>query len=231
MTTTIIEARSITKSFLENGSTRRPLDDLDLTVDRGELVTILGRSGSGKSTLLGILGGLDRHYAGSLRLFDKNLKHLSDDELARLRHERIGFVFQSYHLLSHLDVLGNVLAPTLFGLPHRDDHRRARDLLDRLGLGDRLRDPISALSGGQRQRVALARALLCDPELLLCDEPTGNLDADTSHEIVLLFRELAERDHVTIVAVTHASELARAGSRSLRLEAGRLESHVVGVAS
>jgi putative ABC transport system ATP-binding protein len=226
--TTIIEARSVSKSFLENGSTRRPLDELDLTVERGELVTILGRSGSGKSTLLGILGGLDRHYAGSLLLFGRNLKHLSDDELARLRHERIGFVFQSYHLLSHLDVLGNVLAPTLFGLPHRDDERRAHDLLERVGLGDRVRDPVSALSGGQRQRVALARALLCDPELLLCDEPTGNLDAETSHEIVILFRELVDRDRLTIVAVTHASELASAGSRSLRLEAGRLEEQAAG---
>ena len=220
--TTILEARSITKAFHVEGATRRPLDALDLRVERGELVTILGRSGSGKSTLLGILGGLDAQFSGALELFGRDVRRLSDDDLARLRHERIGFVFQAYHLLPHLDVLQNVLVPTLFGLPRRDDRRRARDLLERLGLGDRATDRVSELSGGQRQRVALARALLCDPELLLCDEPTGNLDAETSHEIVELFRELVGRDHLTIIAVTHADELAHAGSRSLRLDDGRL---------
>jgi putative ABC transport system ATP-binding protein len=220
--TTILEARAITKAFRDDGASRRPLDEVDLRVERGELVTILGRSGSGKSTLLGILGGLDRAFTGSLELFGRDVRRLTDDELARLRHERIGFVFQTYHLLPHLDVVQNVLVPTLFGLPHKDDRRRARDLLERLGLGDRLADRVSVLSGGQRQRVALARALLCDPELLLCDEPTGNLDSETSHEIVELFGELVRRDHLTIVAVTHSDELARAGTRSLRLDDGHL---------
>jgi len=173
----LVRADRLTKHYGDGPARRAALDGVALSIEEGELCCVLGPSGSGKSTLLAILGGLDRAFSGTVELFGKDVSALRDRELSRLRGERIGFVFQAFHLLPHLSVLDNVLAPALFadeaaGLP-----ARALALLDKLGLADRAEDTPSHLSGGQRQRVAIARALLLRPKLLLCDEPTGNLDA------------------------------------------------------
>lgn len=233
----VVVAHGIVKRFRDGASVREPLSGVDLEVDEGEIVCVMGRSGSGKSTLLGIVGGLDRDFEGSLSLFGRDASALSDRELSHLRGDKIGFVFQAYHLLSHLTVLDNVLAPSLFrthdgahGSSHGSNHgssygssydRKARALLERLGLGDRLHDRPPQLSGGQRQRVALARALLLEPALLVCDEPTGNLDGETARVIVTIFHELAERG-VAVLLATHADRLADASARTLRLHEGTL---------
>lgn len=188
------------------------------------MVLIFGPSGCGKSTLLGLMGGLDRAYTGTLRLFGRDAARLSDAELSRLRAERIGFVFQAFHLLPHLDVLANVTAPSLFvddGADGRQVKERGLRVLERVGLGDRAQLTPAELSGGQRQRVAIARALLHDPDLLLCDEPTGNLDRDTGAQIIELFAALHADLHTTIVIVTHEDRMAALTHRKLFMLDGR----------
>jgi putative ABC transport system ATP-binding protein len=201
---------------------RVALDGVHLEVYAGEFVTVLGPSGSGKSTLLHIVGGLDLGYEGKVGLFGHDLGTLDDRALSRLRGERIGFVFQAFHLLAHLSVLDNVLAPSLFAPSPGELPRRAMELLDRLGMAARADDMPAELSGGQRQRVAIARALLCRPALLLCDEPTGNLDAETGAQTIELFQELHREGGLTVVAVTHEERLARAASRIVHLREGRI---------
>ena len=218
----VIRVESLTKTHGDGRAARRALDGVSLSVDEGELVAVLGQSGSGKSTLLGIVGGLDRRYEGRVELFDKNLARLGDAELSRLRGQKIGFVFQAFHLLPHLSVLDNVLAPSLFAPTGGDPRARALSVLDRLGLADRAADLPGQLSGGQRQRVAIARALLPRPRLLLCDEPTGNLDAETGARIVALFRELHAEGGLTLLAVTHEDRLASIATRTIRLRDGRV---------
>jgi putative ABC transport system ATP-binding protein len=210
------------KHYGDGPARRAALDGLALTIDEGELLAVLGPSGSGKSTLLGILGGLDRAYEGHVEVFGKDLRKLADREISRLRGERIGFVFQAFHLLPHLTVLDNVLAPALFTAGAGELHARALSLLDRLGLADRAGDTPAHLSGGQRQRVAIARALLRRPSLLLCDEPTGNLDAETGARTIELFRDLHREGGLTVVAVTHEERLAVAATRTLQLREGKL---------
>jgi putative ABC transport system ATP-binding protein len=220
-----IQAERVTRVHDAGKGTRHALSDVDFTVKSGEFVAVLGPSGSGKSTLLSIIGGLDRAYKGEVRLWGEDIGAMSDTRLARLRGERIGFVFQHFHLLAHLSVLENVTTPALFDPNARDevDVRRAKELLERLGLADRTTDTPAELSGGQRQRVAIARALLRRPKLLLCDEPTGNLDADTGAQTIALFEELYRQDGLTIVAVTHEERLARVASRVVRLRDGRID--------
>ncbi len=220
-----LRIEGLVKRFGEGQARRPALDGVELSVDEGELVAVLGPSGSGKSTLLGIAGGLDRDYEGKVEVLGKDLRALGDRELSALRGASIGFVFQAFHLLGHLTVIENVLAPALFagdagdagGLP-----ARAAALLDRLGLGDRANDVPPQLSGGQRQRVAIARALLRKPRLLLCDEPTGNLDAETGARTVELFRELHREQELTIVAVTHEERLAKVATRTVHIRDGKL---------
>lgn len=220
-----IQAERVTRVHDAGKGTRHALSDVDFTVKNGEFVAVLGPSGSGKSTLLSIIGGLDRAYKGQVHLWGDDIGAMSDTRLARLRGERIGFVFQHFHLLAHLSVLENVTTPALFDPNARDevDVRRAKELLERLGLADRTTDTPAELSGGQRQRVAIARALLRRPKLLLCDEPTGNLDADTGAQTIALFEELYRQDGLTIVAVTHEERLARVASRVVRLRDGRID--------
>jgi putative ABC transport system ATP-binding protein len=186
----------------------------------------MGRSGSGKSTLLHVLGGLDREYRGSVQLFGQELLRLSDQKLSLLRNAKIGFVFQSFHLLDHISCVENVLLPNAFAespLPRRRAHEQAREALFRVGLSDRWQARPSELSGGQKQRVAIARALLFAPELLLCDEPTGNLDAHTGQQIIELFGRL-NQDGLTLLLVTHELRVAQAARRILRLSDGQLVS-------
>ena len=218
----VVAVDRLRKVYGDGTGARAALDGVSLAVQKGDFLVILGQSGSGKSTLLGIAGGLDRAYEGKVSLFGQDVAGLSDRALARLRGRKIGFVFQAFHLLGHISVLDNVLAPALFDPSPGDLSDRALAVLDRLGLKDRAADFPAQLSGGQRQRVAIARALLHEPELLLCDEPTGNLDAETGDRTIQLFREL-HRDGLTVLAVTHEERLARAATRVIRLENGRID--------
>jgi putative ABC transport system ATP-binding protein len=218
----VIRIEGLQKHYGDGPARRAALDGVSLRIEQGELLAVLGPSGSGKSTLLGILGGLDRAYQGQVEVFGQDLQGLSDRALSRLRGERIGFVFQAFHLLPHLTVLDNVLAPALFAQDSADLRARAPKLLERLGLADRAGDTPAHLSGGQRQRVAIARALLRRPALLLCDEPTGNLDTETGARTIDLFRELHAEGGLTLVAVTHEERLAVAATRTLQIRDGKI---------
>jgi putative ABC transport system ATP-binding protein len=218
-----VRAVGLTKLYGDGGAARAALDGIELSIDEGELVAVLGPSGSGKSTLLGVIGGLDRAFTGRVEVFGDDLRGLGDGALSRLRGARIGFVFQAFHLLPHLRVIDNVMAPALFAPDGAALTGRAMSLLERLGLADRARDTPAQLSGGQRQRVAIARALLRRPKLLLCDEPTGNLDAETGARTIELFRDLHREEALTIVAVTHEARLADVATRTVRLRDGKIE--------
>jgi len=200
------------------------LDHVDLNVDKGEFVAVMGTSGSGKSTLMNILGCLDTPDEGNYRLLDNEVAALDDDELSRIRNQHIGFVFQSFHLLPRLTALENVTLPLRYSdVDLAEAQRVAADLLQRLGLSDRMDHKPNQLSGGQRQRVAIARSMINQPPLLLADEPTGNLDSKTSVEIMELFTELNDRGQ-TILMVTHEDEIAAHAGRVIHMRDGRIES-------
>jgi len=213
--------RGIEKVHSKAGAPVRALDGVDLDVMRGSYVALTGASGSGKSTLLHVLGCLDRPTAGSYRLAGDEVAVLAPDELAR-RRRTIGFVFQSFHLLARLSALDNVALPLRYaGVAQRERRERAAALLARVGLGERLSHRPGELSGGQQQRVAIARALVAQPELLLCDEPTGNLDSHAGADIVELLEELW-REGRTLIVVTHDEGLALRAQRVLRMRDGRV---------
>jgi len=221
----VVRATEIVKRYGDGKATKVAVDQVSLDVDDGDFLAIVGPSGCGKSTLLGILGCLDRSFEGSLSLFGRDVRAMNDAQLAGLRGSRIGFVFQAFHLLGHVDARDNVLAPVLFVRERPDEKKlraRADALLEEVGLGGRGDDMPSTFSGGERQRLAVARALLLEPELLLCDEPTGNLDLATGRSVTELFLRLHEERGLTIVAVTHEEQLAEAASRTIRLSAGRV---------
>jgi len=198
------------------------LSNITLTVARGEFVALQGTSGSGKSTLLHLLGLLDRPTAGTYRLLGRDVSGLSDDELSRLRNTTLGFVFQSFYLVPYATALENVLLPGMYsGLPQTELRTRALALLDRVGLADRVHFKPANLSGGQQQRVAMARALLNDPQLILADEPTGQLDSATSQEIMRLFSQV-NAGGTSIVLVTHDEAVAQKARRVIRLADGRI---------
>lgn len=222
--TPVIEAHRLGRQFEVDGKPVVALADLDVSVAPGERLAIVGRSGAGKSTLLNLIGALDRDYTGSLRVLGQDLRQLDDRRLARFRNRSIGFVFQSFHLLPGLDVGRNVLLPAAFAgdLDHAALERRAHGLLEELGLGGRFRQPPQQLSGGERQRVALARALLLEPPLLVCDEPTGSLDADTAGQLLELLLRMQQRTAATLVVVTHDPTVAARCDRVLTLAGGRL---------
>jgi putative ABC transport system ATP-binding protein len=198
------------------------LDDVSLRIDRGEFVAIVGPSGSGKSTMMNILGCLDRPTHGAYVLDGTAVAGLDDDALARLRSRAIGFIFQSYNLLPRTSALENVATPLLYqGVGRSERHRRAGAVLERLGLGDRVDHEPSELSGGQQQRVAIARALVTEPDLILADEPTGNLDSHAGAEVTALLGDL----HVsgrTVVLITHDLEVAATADRQIHLRDGRI---------
>ena len=199
------------------------LDHVDLRIEEGDFVAVMGPSGSGKSTLMNILGCLDTPDDGRYRLLEESVDRLDDTELSRIRNEKIGFVFQSFHLLPRMTALENVLLPLRYSDQDANEHRdRGIDLLTRLGLADRLDHRPNQLSGGQRQRVAIARSLINAPPLLLADEPTGNLDSRTSGEIMALFQEL-NRQGQTILMVTHEEEIAAHARRLIRMRDGKIE--------
>jgi putative ABC transport system ATP-binding protein len=199
------------------------LRGIDLHIKRGEYAAILGPSGSGKSTLMHILGCLDTPTTGHYRLDGSPVEKLKRNELAQVRSEKIGFVFQSFNLLAHATAEGNVELPLIYnGTRRRQRRQRAAELLERVGLGHRREHKPSELSGGQRQRVALARALAADPDLILADEPTGNLDTASGEEVVALFEELVAEGR-TVIIVTHDIEIAQRARRIIRLRDGLIE--------
>jgi putative ABC transport system ATP-binding protein len=219
----VISTKALCRRFHVGDSWVHALDHVDLEVGEGDFVAVMGPSGSGKSTLMNILGCLDTPDEGRYRLLDREVSSLDDTALSRMRNSNIGFVFQSFHLLPRLTALENVLLPLRFG--ERDPatmRAKAGELLDRLGLGDRMAHRPNQLSGGQRQRVAIARSLINTPSLLLADEPTGNLDSRTSEEIMALFAEL-NRDGQTILMVTHEDEIAAHAQRLIRMRDGKIE--------
>jgi putative ABC transport system ATP-binding protein len=217
----VISARDLVRSFDDGArGVVRVLDGATLSVQPGEFVAVVGRSGSGKSTLLNVLGGLDTAYSGEVSIGGQRITALDDAALSRFRGAQVGFVFQSFHLVDGLTAAENVSLPALFG-PQVDADARAREALERVGLDGKLERIPSQLSGGERQRVAIARALFARPKVLLCDEPTGNLDAQTAAQVVDLFAEL-NRGGLTIVAVTHEERLRSAASRLLTLAEGKL---------
>jgi ABC-type lipoprotein export system ATPase subunit len=200
------------------------LADATFTIEKGDYVALMGASGSGKSTLMNTLGCLDRPTTGSYRLAGEEIAKMSRDGRARIRNDRIGFVFQNFNLLARTPALENVELPLLYAkhLPAHERHRRARDMLERVGLGDRLDHHTSQLSGGQQQRVAIARALVNEPDILMADEPTGNLDTRTSREVIDLFRKLNDESGLTVILVTHDQAVARHARRQLVLRDGRI---------
>src|SRR5215471_10080524 len=204
----IIETQSLTKTFGNNGAAVHALRGIDMTVGRGEFVALIGPSGSGKSTLMAILGCLDSPSTGRYFLDGEPVEGLSGPDLARIRNEKIGFVFQNYNLLPKASIVRNVELPLLYaGVSRKERRRRALELLERVGIPDKANVLPAALSGGQRQRVAIARALANDPAVLLADEPTGALDSKTGAEVLGLFQEL-NRAGNTVVLVTHDPHIA-----------------------
>lgn len=199
------------------------LEGIDLQVARGEMLSIVGASGSGKSTLLNLVGGLDRPSAGEIRIDGRTIASLSDDDLTRLRRDKIGFIFQFFNLLPSLNCLENVALPLhLKGIPKKKTTERARELLEMVQLGQRLDHLPDELSGGERQRVAIARALAFYPPILLADEPTGNLDSRTGAEILKLIHDLHQRLGATVLIVTHDAGVAESCARTVTLRDGRL---------
>ncbi|MAW75894.1 MAG: macrolide ABC transporter ATP-binding protein [Planctomycetes bacterium] len=218
----MVQMENIRRTFGEVQAEVVALDGVDLSIDYGEFVAVVGASGSGKSTLLQILGCLDRADEGTFILDGRDVQSLSGREMARVRNETIGFVFQSFHLLGDRDALENVALP----LEYRRgsiSKTRPREVLDRVGLLDRVTHRPSQLSGGERQRVAIARALVKEPRLLLCDEPTGNLDSESGDQLLDLLSELRTELNTTLVLVTHDSQVACRADRILTLKDGRWE--------
>ena len=207
-------------------TTEHVLKGVDLDIESGDFLTIVGRSGSGKTTLLNLIGALDTNYRGSIEVDGKKLGALSDRELSAYRNQRIGFVFQFFHLLEHMSCLENVMLPALFSrtsdAKRSDIEERAMEKLRAVDLVEKANVRPNNLSGGQKQRVAIARALLNDPTLMICDEPTGNLDRETGEEILRLFLRLNQEHQLTFVIVTHDHFVSDAASRVIRLENGKI---------
>ena len=218
--TPIIHTSALTKVFGSNGTAVHALRGIDLTVERGEFAALIGPSGSGKSTLMAILGCLDKPTAGTYALDGRRVEALSGRELAEIRNEKIGFVFQQYNLLPKASVSRNVELPMLYaGIGRKERRRRSQELLERVGIPEKAKVLPAALSGGQRQRVAIARALANHPALLLADEPTGALDQKTGHEVLDLFRDL-HRQGNTIIIVTHDLSIAATAQRQIEIMDG-----------
>lgn len=221
---TVIKLRNIIRDFQLGQQTVHVLKGIDLDVQRGEYVALMGASGSGKSTLMNIIGCLDTPTDGSYALDGRDVSQMSDDELAEIRNHDIGFVFQTFNLIPRQTALQNVALPLVYaGKPKAERKARAEDVLTQVGLDDRMDHRPNQLSGGQRQRVAVGRALVNKPAIILADEPTGNLDSETSIEIMKLFDEIHAAGN-TLIVVTHEEDIAQHAKRIIRLKDGRVES-------
>ena len=218
----ILELTDICKDYVQGKEPVRVLKNVNLTVEKGEYLAIMGPSGSGKTTLMNLIGCLDVPTSGNYRLEDKDLKDLTDDELADIRNKYIGFVFQSFHLLPKMDALDNVALPLLYaGVPLKERRARAEEALKAVELGDRLHFLPNQLSGGQCQRVAIARAMVTKPALLLADEPTGALDTKSGNQIMDIFRQLS-REGMTIIMITHEQAIAECADKIYYILDGEL---------
>jgi putative ABC transport system ATP-binding protein len=227
MTAPLLQIRDLHKAYVLDGVTIQALRGIDLNVEPGEFVAIMGPSGSGKSTLMHILGCLDVPDSGDYQLNGRDITRMESNQLAALRNHEIGFVFQNFNLLPRTSALENVETPLIYaGIGKTERRQQARAALERMGLGDRLDHLPNQLSGGQAQRVAIARALVTRPSLLLADEPTGNVDTATSIEIMALLDALNQQENLTIVLITHESEVANHAQRQLFLRDGQLEARV-----
>jgi putative ABC transport system ATP-binding protein len=216
---TVVRLEDVVKRYRTGGEVIAALAGVDFTAARGEMVTVIGPSGSGKSTMLNLVGLLDTPSEGTVRLKGKDVTDFSEDELTEERRSGIGFVFQAFHLLPMLTAVENVEIPSIWDTT-QDRSDRAADLLDRVGLGDRLEHTPNELSGGQKQRVAIARALINEPDIVLADEPTGNLDQDTGRTILEELTRLKRQEEIAIVAVTHDEQLIDYADRVVRLVDG-----------
>jgi len=220
----LIELRNLHKEYVLGAFSVHVLRDIDLTIEEGEYIAVMGPSGSGKSTLLNLLGCLDRPTAGNYFLGGEDVSMLDDDQLSAIRSRRLGFIFQSYNLIAQLSVLENIEIPLFYqGQTEKASRHKAQELAEMVGLGDRVTHRPSELSGGEQQRVAIARALANDPLTILADEPTGNLDSVTGKEILLLLDEL-HRNGKTMIMVTHDETIATRAGRVIRLLDGRIKS-------
>lgn len=220
----VIKIRNITRDFPLGQEIVKVLKGIDLDIERGEYVALMGPSGSGKSTLMNLLGCLDTPTSGTYELNGKNVSNMTDDELAEIRNKEIGFVFQTFNLLPRTTALENVALPMIYaGASKTDRTERAKEVLTNVGLADRMDHKPNQLSGGQRQRVAVGRALVNKPSIILADEPTGNLDSKTSDEIMKLFNDIHKSGN-TVILVTHEEEIAENAHRIIRLRDGMVES-------
>lgn len=220
----MIELESITKTYLLGKENVNVLNNISLKIEQGEFVAIMGPSGSGKSTLMNMIGCLDKPTTGNYTLSGENVSHYSENELARVRNQSIGFVFQQFHLLPRLSALKNVELPMIYaGVSKSERQSRAEEALKKVGLSDRMDHLPNALSGGQKQRVAIARAIVNKPKIILADEPTGALDSKTSITIMEQFRELNEEEGVTVIVVTHESEVAAYTNRTIFVRDGMIQ--------
>tara|TARA_B100000767_G_C19573511_1_gene454222 strand:- start:4 stop:687 length:684 start_codon:yes stop_codon:yes gene_type:complete len=224
MTQPIIQAKNLTKHYTVGSTIVRALDGLDIDIDKGSYIALMGPSGSGKSTLMNILGCLDTPSSGAYFLNNKDVSQVDDDSLAGIRNQEIGFIFQTFNLLPRYTALENVALPMIYaGIPKKERVARATEVLEKVGLGDRITHKPNELSGGQRQRVAVARALVMNPSIIFADEPTGNLDSKTSEGIMQLFDEI-HQDGNTLIVVTHEEEVAARAQKTIRLRDGKLDS-------
>ena len=218
----IIEVKNVSKSFGKNENINHVLKGADMSVEEDEFVSLMGASGSGKSTLLYLIGGLDRSFEGNISVCGKDIGSLKDKELSDLRLKNMGFVFQFYNLVMNLNVMDNILLPQTINGKKRSELKGALDeILEITGLSEKRKAMPNTLSGGQQQRVAIARAVIGNPSLILADEPTGNLDAASTVEIMELFSKLNKEKGLTILQVTHSEQCAEYGSRIVRLEDGK----------
>jgi putative ABC transport system ATP-binding protein len=219
----VIEAVDLCKSFQLGVDTVEILKDINVTIEKGEFVSIMGPSGSGKSTLLYLVGGLDKPTSGSIKINGKELSVMKDKEESIMRRRDVGFVFQFYNLIPNLNVEENVMLPILLDGKKMKDYKESLDeILEIVGLSDRRRHTPRELSGGQQQRVAIARALINDPEIILADEPIGNLDSKTGTEVMTLLQKINREKNKTIVQVTHSEESAEYGNRVIRVRDGKV---------
>ena len=222
----IIETQNLVKTFQVGSEEVQALKGVNLSVNKGEFLSIMGPSGSGKTTLMNIIGCLDTPSSGKYYLNNKLVNELDDDDLAMIRNKEIGFVFQSFHLLARNSALNNVMLPLKYaGIKESDAYQRANEVLEKVGLINRVNHSPSELSGGQQQRVAIARALVNKPSIIFADEPTGNLDSQTGNDVMKLFQELNDQGQ-TIILITHEEDIAMQSKRTITIKDGLIESDI-----